>query len=328
MMNNRLSPLDRILLTAGENRLRREFRELASRNRNEALRLLDDDRLQFPVLFTLLPEIQTYKLTGELSPRNFTAVTICVKKIKALEPLTYYAQMQDSESLYRALLWMFKTGKSWDGASGSRDDFDSVIDYATALLVITFEDTSILPDMVDLIFSRNRRGRLIHELVWSFFQTLDHDALILVAGQLLSQDSRDVALACELLCLEVPSAGKTETKNLHGLYVDWLKDNRPYLYVTGEHFQQTSRPKHLSVDMEAKYLGKELSPRYRAPIEPLTAHEIACLHEYRGFSPEEQELLTDYSHRLRYSDARSWEAWMGKQVAEQVISARSGYEIV
>ena len=102
-----------------------------------------------------------------------------------------------------------------------------------------------------------------------------------------------------------------------------LNDNRPYLYVTGEHFQQTSRPKHLSVDQEAKYLGKELAPRYRAPIQPLSAHETTCLHAYRGYPPEEREMLADYSHRLKKSDKRSWDDWIQKQVAEQVIAAES-----
>jgi hypothetical protein len=32
--------------------------------------------------------------------------------------------------------------------------------------------------------------------------------------------------------------------------------------MTGEHFQMTSNPRHLDADKEAKYLGKEISPRY------------------------------------------------------------------
>jgi DNA-binding transcriptional ArsR family regulator len=329
MNDNRSSALDRVLQTAGAERLRQGFAALAAANRREALRLLEDEKLRFPAFFTVLPEIQAYKLTDELGSRNFAAVTVCTKKLRPYDTFASQAGYQDGETLREALLWMFGTGKDWDAPAGERASYDAVLDYAAALLVMTFEETSVMKDIAGLIFRRHRRGRLIHDLVWCFFQTLDHDALVRVAGNLLSTDIRDVTLACSLLGLEAPaSPGTDDVKSLHSQYVGWLKENRPYLYVTGEHFQQTGRPKHLSVDLEAKYLGKALSPRYRAPVEPLSAHETACLHEYRGFPPEEQELLSDYSHLLRRWDARAWEAWIQKQVAEQVIAAKSGVEAV
>ena len=146
---------------------------------------------------------------------------------------------------------------------------------------------------------------------------------------LLSTDHRDVALASKLLCLEIPvQQNRGEQERLNSDYMAWLDENKPYLYVTGEHFQQTSRPRHLNVDPEAKYLGKELSPRYRAPLEALSERELACLHEYRGYPPEEREILTDYSHRLRHADAPAWEEWIQQQVAEQVLAARSGGELL
>jgi DNA-binding transcriptional ArsR family regulator len=329
MNDNRPGALDRMLASAGSGRLRQNFRELAAANRREALRLLDDEKLTFPPLFTLLPEIYAYKLTDALSPRNYAAVIVCVKKLERYEQFADQAEVQDSEMLYQALTWMFRTGRNYDGMGADRDDYESVIDYVAALLIITFEDTSILPDVANVIFRRQRSGRLIHDLAWCFFQTLDVAALSRVAGNLLSTDPRDVSLSCKMLGLEAPpSTNRQEAKNLHGAYINWLGDNRPYLYATGEHFQQTSRPKPLDVDSEAKYLGKELSPRYRAPVEPLSEREVACLHEYRGFPPEEQEMLTDYSHRLRSANALAWDAWMSKQVAEQVIAARSGVEAI
>ncbi|SHI19041.1 hypothetical protein SAMN02745823_03202 [Sporobacter termitidis DSM 10068] len=329
MNDNRLSALDRALQTGGADRLKSGFRSLASTDRKQALRLLDDEKLRFPALFALLPELHAHQMTNELSPRNHAAVCVCAKKLKRYDRFDASAGFRDNDTLYRALRWMLDTGKEWDASGRGQDDYEAVIDYVSALLVIDFEDTAVLPDIARLIFARHRRGHLVHDLTWCFFQTLDKDALALVAGQLLSSDNRDAALAGKLLCLESPPAlNKADTQELHHQYVQWLEDNRPYLYVTGEYFQQTSRPKHLSVDMEAKYLGKELSPRYRAPLTPLNEHEIACLHEYRGFSPEEQELLTDYSHRLRCTDAQSWQAWMQKQVAEQVMAAKGGYEAV
>ena len=326
MNNNKAGALDRVLASSGAQRLRHGFRALAATDRREALRLLDDANLQFPSLFTVLPVIATFGLTDALSRRNFTAVAVCAKKHNLPGMAAARAEVPDSETLYQALAWMFGTGWSYEAPSSVRDDYEAVIDYVAALLIMTFEDMSILRDVARLIFKRHRRGRLIHDLVWCFFQTLDRDALAAVAENLLSQDERDVALAGKLLSLEVPPRNKAAARVLHGEFLDWLDENRSYMYVTGEHFQQTSRPMHLSVDPEAKYLGRELSPRYHAPLEPLSDREITCLHEYRGFSPEEQELLTEYSHRLRNADPRTWDDWMQKQVAQQVLAAKGGAE--
>ena len=329
MNDNRSGTLDRMLASAGTGRLRQSFRRLAAVNRREAVRLLDDERLTFPPLFTLLPDIYDYKLTDALSPRNLAAVKICARKLSRVGRSAGRADTADDDALYGALTWMFETGRDYEANGENQDDFEAVIDYAAALLVIDFEETSILPEVANLIFRRHRRGRPVHDLIWCFFQTLDSDALSRVAGNLLSQDSGDVTLSCKMLGLETPEErDRREAKHLHGDYIAWLEENRPYLYATGEHLQQTSRPKHLDVDSEAKYLGKELSPRYRAPVEPLTEREVACLHEYRGFAPEEQEILTDYSHRLRSSDTRAWDDWMSKQVAEQVMAAKSGWEAI
>ena len=326
MNDNRFSALSRMLTAAGPDRLRKNFKELASTNRREAIRLLEDEKLTFPPLFTVMPVIHAFGLTAALSPRNRTSMHICARKLGRYGPLAAQTETADDLTLRETLSWMFGTGRSYEAAGADRDEYEAVIDYTAALLIIDFEDTSILPEVADLIFRRHKSGRLINDLAWSFYQTLDADVLSQVAGKLLSRDARELTLSCKMLGLEAPrAANEQEARNLYGDYVAWLDDNKPYLYATGEHFQQTSRPKPLDVDLEAKYLGKELSPRYRAPTEPLTEREVACLHEYRGYPPEERDMLTEYSHRLRRADARAWDDWMSRQVAEQVIAAKSGY---
>lgn len=326
---NRESYLDSIWSAGGSYRLKRVFNDLARRDKQEALRLINDDRLQFPVLFILMEDISTHHLFTGLNTRNMTAINLCTKKIYKYSMDAAMADTLDSDTFYQTLTWMFYTGKDWGGPSGGHDPYDSVIDYIAALLVIMFEDKTVLREIADLIFRRNRQGLFIHDLVWSFFQTLDRDALVLIAGYMLSNNQRDVELACTLLNFDVPvSANRVEVKKTHRMFMDWLNENKPYLYLTGEHFQMTSKPKHLDADKEAKYLGKEISPRHRAPVEPLTENEVACLHRYRETTNEEQELLTNYSHRLRDRDSRLWYEWMQKQVAEQVIAARTMYEAV
>lgn len=329
MNDNSLSALDRALQTGGACRLKSAFAALAAADRQKALRLLDDEKLRFPAFFTVLPEIRKHNLTGALSPRNAAACAVCARKLGLQGSADDDAAPAEGETLYIALRWMIDTGKDWEPDGADKNRYEALIDYVSALLVATFEDASVLPDIARLIFRRRRQGRLIHDLVWCFYQTINYDALVYTADQLLSQDPGDAALAGKLLCLEaLREAGGAELRELHDRYLEWLKENRPYLYVTDESFQQSNRPEPLSVDNEAKYLGKEISPRHRRPIEPLSSHEIACLQEYRSFSPEERELLADYSHKLRRSDLRAWEAWMQMQVAEQVIVAKGGYEAV
>lgn len=329
MNGNRLSYLDNMWLSGGIYRLKRTFNELAMRDRQEALRLLDDEGLTFPVLYILMHEINVHKLYTGLNRRNRTAIQICAAKIKRLDISETAADVQDGQTLYEAVRWMFDTGKNWAGPNEEHDDYDAVIDYVSAILVIYFEDREALKDIAGLIFWRNRKGVFIHDLVWSFFQTLDKDALAIIAGYLLSDNQKDVQLAGKLLGLEVPvPSNRGEAKKIHRQCLNWLDDNKPYLYTTGEHFQMTSHPKHFDADKEAKYLGKEISPRYRAPVEPLTENEIECLHRYRASTNEEQELLTNYSHQLRHTDAWQWDAWMHKQVAEQVFAARMNYEVI
>ncbi len=52
---------------------------------------------------------------------------------------------------------MLDTGIGWEGPG----DYDAVIDYTVILLISDYEDKTILPEVADLIFRRNRRGGYI-----------------------------------------------------------------------------------------------------------------------------------------------------------------------
>jgi hypothetical protein len=187
------------------------------------------------------------------------------------------------------------------------DAYDAVLDYAAALLTAVLDDKAALPDIADLIFRRNRSGVYIHDLVWAFFQTLETDALRLTALRLKSNDARDAELAGRLLHLELPLfADRRARAEVYDTYIHWLDANGPYLYLTGEHFQMTSRPNHLDVDREAKYLDKPISPRDRTPNGPLTGSELASLDAFRQMPEDERELLAQYSQKLRSDDKRLW----------------------
>ncbi|MGI5971945.1 MAG: hypothetical protein ACOX7P_09555 [Oscillospiraceae bacterium] len=305
----------------------RFFSLQAGRDRRGLLNHVNDERLSFPAFFVIMKELHKLGSFSELRPRNLAALRICSDKISI--PGWKSAVQIDNTQVHEALLWMFNTGKHWEGPSRGRDDFDMLIDYIASMLVVTYDDRTVLRDIADIIFRRNRKGQFIHDLVWAFFQTLDKESPALIAERLLSGNSRDVELACKLLHLDPPeSITGAAKKRKYDEYITWLNENRPYLYLTGEHFQQMENPKHFDIDMEAKYLGKEISPRFKTPVERLTREEVECLESFRSASSHEREMLADYSCKLRSRDMNQWRDWIRKDIARQVMSARAGDEVV
>ena len=69
----------------------------------------------------------------------------------------------DANTLRTTLRWMLATGKYWDGPSREHDAYDAVLDYTSALLTGRYDDRAALPDIVELIFRRNRKGLYIHD---------------------------------------------------------------------------------------------------------------------------------------------------------------------
>ncbi len=329
MNQNHTSRLDYLRQNQGMYRLRAVFRDLAAQNRRKAVRYLNDDMLGFPTLYILLPDIEALDLYEELSARNIAAIELCAKKsgnpglslrLKGLLP-------HDGDAVRKALSWMFSTGLYWDGPDKLYDSFDAAMDVAAGLLVRTYGDTAVLPAVAELIFRRNRKGLFIHDLVWSFFQSCEPDALKLIAEYLLSADLRDVRLACRLLHLTLPEgAGAVRRRELYLRYLSWFGENKPYLRFTGECFQQTSEPNPLYVDTEARYLGKRISPRDGKPLEPLSREETECLARFRTVPEQEREILAAYSARIRGRDIRTWEEWLRGPVSEQVGKAKSEWQ--
>lgn len=319
MDRNGLSYLDGLWQDGDMERLKREFRSIAMLDKRRAARLINDQNLQFPTLFVLIPEIRSAGIT-ELSPRNYEAIRICALKMGSPD------QNYRKKSLYEfeALKWMFETGHGWDGPYGHYDAYDAVIDACAAMLIKKYKYTSILPQVCELIFRRNRKGLYIHDLVWSFFEAYRPDSLKLIAGYILSDDSRDVELACKLLHLPAcEDSDYSARQAMYDNFISWLEENSPYLLFTGQHFQQTSEPEPLVVDEEALYLGKSISPKNGEPLEPLTQEEKQRLLDYRRAQDTERRLLAEFSAKMRNRDRQLWQEWLSKDLAQQVSIAMS-----
>jgi hypothetical protein len=317
---------DRVWRSRGASALRREFVGAATRDRARAAKHLNSGDATFPVLYLLMPELDRLGLYRELSARNIYALRLAAKKTgeRNLESyLRYLQEMSDTDAELEYLTWMVDTGADWDGPSAGRDSYDAVIDLAVALLAGTWGEGGALARAAELIFRRNRAGLFIHDLVWGFFRDADAETLSAIAKYILSKDMRDVELACRLLGLDIPEAEEGQKRAFEG-YTDYLRENRPFLYITGENFQATSAPSYIVPDVEAKYLRREISPKSRAPITPLTDAEMRALDAFREAEEEERVLLSEHSGRLKNRDGAAWEDWINADIARQVMAAREG----
>ncbi|HHT17476.1 MAG TPA: hypothetical protein GXZ77_07195 [Papillibacter sp.] len=329
MNNQNAGTLGRMLNTRGGDALKRAFFNTAQEDRSRAAALINDEQTPYPVLWMLLPEIDALKLHSLLSPRNKIAYTVTKRKLDRTYGKTLLAPDTRSEADYNALRWMFATGRNWSPRGVRLEMFDAVMDYVAALLNEKYDDVEVMIEVVHLIFRRRREGRNIHDLVWALYRSVAPAVLRAIAEYLLSKNKEDVALAAQLL----PGGGETpqnptEAMARYQSVLRWIEENGPYLYITGEHFQQTSAPTFVDWDDEAKYLDKPISPKEKTPLTPLTDDEYALLSQYRTLPTEERSLLASYSYVLRQRDRAAWEQWRHMGAAEQAMAARKGFEVI
>ena len=305
------------------------FRKTVKQDQEKAIRYLNRDKLTFPQLFILLPEIETANLSPRLNSRNILALKICAEKS---ENKTFTGELEklatkDPQTARKTLKWMFYTGLEWEGPKEDYDPYDEVLDAVTALLITRYQEKSILPVVADLIFRRHRKGLYIHDLVWSFFRAYDPSSFHLIARYLRSDNEKDVELACKILHLNPDLSESKEKQKRFRDYHTWLADNKPYLYLTGESFQYTSEPVPIDIDLEAKYLRKKISPRSREPLTPLTEAENAILDLFDEVPPEDQIILSEYSHQIHKKDKKSWNRWIQNNIRDQIAIAKADREV-
>lgn len=313
--NANTSYLDQIRLKNGAEKLKAEFVQLAEADKEKALASINDEKLLFCSLYTLLPEIETLNLYDSLNERNRIAIKMCAKILKDKVLAKKMENLNLKEEIIPSVLnWIFNTGAADDGLC---DDYDEILDSSASLLVHTYEDRTILPMIADMIFKRNRKGCYIHDLVWVFFKACDLKALKHIARYLRSANQKDNALARQLLNF-VPDKSKNKRFSVY------LKENTPFLYYTGESFLQTSDPKPFRIDLGAKYLGKDIDTNNREPVEPLTENECSCLEYFKDVDEENRLLLSQYSHQLHKRNMRYWEKWMQYPLEQQIDIAKRG----
>ena len=198
------------------------------------------------------------------------------------------------------------------------------MEIAATLIVRYYNDTSILPAVADMIFKRYRKGMLVHNLIWAFFEAKDPESLLLLANYLDSQDSRDYELASRLLAF-IPSEENTRSAAPAKMYNDvsqWIRENNRFLYRTEEclHFSANFIPYVLSP--EAKYLCKPVSADNGISFRDYSEDQKNLLSRFRALDENTRMQLADYSYLLYRHNVDQWNQWISSPVENQVKSMK------
>ena len=233
-----------------------------------------------------------------------------------------YLYSNHKKIVYPILKAMFEGGIAQNGLNNEQDEF---LDVASLLLIKVHKDKTILPIIVDMIFSRNREGLFTHDLIWAFFQARDPYSLMLIANYLGSEDINDVKLACKLLDF-VPSIDMTTgkcSKKQYKAFFYWLEENYPFLYFTGESFQRTSKPIPYIVALDAKYLCKQVSLFTGKPFIPYTEKENNLLGYFNVLDKSNKLLLSKFSLRIHNENIYLWKSWINHSIIRQISIAKA-----
>jgi hypothetical protein len=338
MNAGKLGLLDNLRLSNGPEGLKNYFRELLRVARGSALAAINDSDIRFGTLYLLKPELPEKLVQNDLNPLYRKALDMADSLTGNVSPGTESNIRKSGEDAASALRWIIRTGLPEEGL-GSR--YEQLMERAAALLVKSFGDTSILPELAEIIFDRNKRGALLHELVWAFFEARCPESLRLVAQRLVSADRRDVELAKKLLCF-IPgmsndasgdmagetasniSTGAGDRLTGPGLYktaLEWLEENRHFLYYTGESLHLCNLPQHYRVSWPAKYMCRPVSPDNGKPLLEYPPPQIEIISRFERLPEPLQKLLADYSRSLCKRNINQWNAWMRLPVEEQVRAA-------
>lgn len=312
-----LSTLDKMRLDRGNRNLSYYFHKLLVRNPSKALNLINEDNLSFPTLYILSPQISKPSLSRYLNSRNKKVLDV-VKSIRS-KSFSRFSELTKNIDVAETLKWILQTGKD---DTMSRGEYTDILDSCAIILVREYKDYSILPVIKEIIYNRYKQGLFIHDMVWAFFECRDPNCILMLAESFNSEDEKEVELTKELLKFIPVIKNSSLPKEL--LYRNvryWLKENLPFIYYTGESFQQMPDPSPFEVSLGAKYLFKNVS-RDGTIEGNLSEDEKRQLNIFNTLDINSQILLSNYSFILHNQNVYSWNSWIRYPITEQLkISA-------
>ena len=302
---------------------RKAFKRFLLENERGAIYYLNDKRLYFPTLYFVKKEVESLNTLGNLNLRNRIALNLC-SVIKGDMKFKEISDKYNSKRIHDTLIWMFDSGVYADGLN---DEFDEILDGTVGTLICYMKDHSILPSVVDLMFNRYEKGCFIHDLSWYLLQSKDPSLLGLITNRLKLSNEKSIQLACKLLHIDGDLSSFQENKevNIQQTY-NWVNENMPYIYFSGESFQLSSEPNIFKVHLEGKYLNKKVSPDTGEFLKPLKIFEKDALDNFRQSSLEKKEQLSEYSYKLKKQNHKLWRQWIKNDLSSQIALMNKDWE--
>ena len=318
---SRAGYLDTMRMNEGIDRLIDHFKEIAASDPGKAAELINEEQSGFYTLYILNPQIREYGMMQHLNTRGRQALDLMDRILNGKHNDISARARNDGEGMMTlsALKWMFVTGCPDDGLNNM---FDELMELTAALLIKVFNDDSILQNVADMIYDRNRKGLLIHHLVWAFFEARNPLSLTLLAVHLLSAEE-DVVLTRKLLGFIPGIDEDIDRLRLYDNTVNWINGNCIFLRYTGESMHQSDRPIHYELCTEAKYLCKPVSVKDGEPVEPFTAEEKGLLEELKSLDDENVKLLADCSLLLCRRNPGWRRIWLYYPITMRIDIARN-----
>jgi hypothetical protein len=316
MPANPLSLLDNVRSCNGMDGLRNFYSNLLKKDREKALELINDQYMKFGTLYQLRYECSSPQVDKALNPLYRKALQIIPELSGRAVRHSEAVMRSDGDSTCPALRWMLKTGFDEDELG---DVYDQIMEHTAALLTRSFHDADLLPEIAEMIFIKNRSGKLIHELVWAFFEARKPESLTLITQRLISTDSRDVGLAKRLLCF-IPCIRENSNVPMsivHAKAMTWLQKNLPFLYYTGESLHLSGHPLLYAVEWNAKYLCRPVSAGDGELLSILNPFENELIKHFEELPENSRRILADFSYMLYRSNFRQWTHWIQLPLASQ-----------
>ncbi len=313
--------LDSIRLAQGSEEVSKYFGKMAAANKKTAAALINDETLQFPTLYLLKPALVRTGLLTRLSNKYLKAVRLANAILRKDTACVEYLVKNCNIEVQETLKWILLTGCADDGLDNR---YDELMELSAALLVRHYSDSSILPAVADMLFKRYKKGLLVHNLVWAFFEARNPDSLLLLANYLYSQDSRDYEFACKLLNFipYVESNRYTTPAKMYYEVSQWIRENSMFLYRTEECLHLTANPIPYALSSEAKYLCKPVSPSNGKPFRDYSEEEEGILSRFRALEPEIRLQLAGFSYFLYRRNMHQWNQWIHFSIEDQLKSMK------
>lgn len=317
-----ISTLDSIKNQKGINNLKEFFIQSLTEDEDRAISLINDEESSYSSLFILKDTIKDRNIEHKISKRKRIALILTKEILNGERNFSIINESSFSHvhSLHSTLKWIVESGYLDDGFD---NDYDEVLDKASIVLLNVYYDKTIIPTILEMIFKRHINELFIHDLVWAYFQSYDKDSLKLIANRLLSNNESEVDLANKLLNF-IPKVDETNTSNNEKQYlyaINWLNENNPYLYSTGESYQQKSNPVFYRLNIDAKYICKYIDVTTGKFIEPLSTDENELLKEFSTLEYPIKSLLSNYSSKLHNESLSLWKAWLSYPLNRKIKTA-------